>query len=99
MSTPSLQLDLPPPFRRIAAKREARPFMKWVGGKQQLLSQFEALLPPTFRRYCEPFVGGGALFFHLWNTRRLPSEAFLFDNNVELVNAYLVTRDKVDELI
>src|SRR6267378_7067423 len=99
MSTPSLQIDLPPPISQIAAKGEARPFIKWVGGKQQLLSQFEALLPSTFRRYFEPFVGGGALFFHLWNTGRLPAETFLFDNNAELVNAYRVTRDKIDELI
>jgi len=73
--------------------------MKWVGGKQQLLNQFEAFLPPTFRRYFEPFMGGGAVFFHLWNTSKLPAEASLFDNNTELVNAYLVTRDKLDELI
>ena len=73
--------------------------MKWVGGKQQLLKQFEALLPRTFRRYVEPFVGGGAVFFHLWNTGRLPLGQFLFDNNAELVNTYLVIRDKIDELI
>jgi DNA adenine methylase len=99
MSTPSLQLDLPTPILRIGAGRDAKPFMKWVGGKQQLLRQFEALLPPTFRRYCEPFVGGGAVFFHLWNSGRLPLRKFLFDNNAELVNTYLVIRDKIDDLI
>lgn len=99
MSAPSFQLDLPGPIPRIAARRDARPFMKWVGGKQQLLGQFEFFLPPTFRRYFEPFVGGGAVFFHLWNAGRVPTKTFLFDNNVELVNAYLVTRDKIDELI
>lgn len=77
----------------------AKPFLKWVGGKQQLLSQFEAHFPGEFDRYFEPFVGGGAVFFHLWNTGRLPNQAFLFDNNEELINAYLVVRDKVDELI
>jgi DNA adenine methylase len=77
----------------------ARPFLKWVGGKQQLLTQFEPLFPPKFRRYFEPFVGGGAVFFHLWNQRKLPSKIFLFDNNPELVNAYVVARDKLEELI
>ncbi len=63
------------------------------------MAQFEAYFPTNFRRYCEPFVGGGAVFFHLWNTGRVPKQTFLFDNNYELVNAYSVVRDKVDELI
>jgi DNA adenine methylase len=99
MITDSLQLNLPVDFPRNAVLRDARPFVKWVGGKQQLLAQFKAYFPTTFRRYFEPFVGGGAVFFHLWNTGRLPRHAFLFDNNDELVNAYLVVRDKVTELI
>ncbi|HVO68789.1 MAG TPA: DNA adenine methylase, partial [Aggregatilineaceae bacterium] len=77
----------------------ARPFLKWAGGKQQLLSQFEAHFPSNLTRYVEPFVGGGAVFFHLWNTHRLPKQTFLFDNNEELINTYLVVRDRVDELI
>jgi len=99
MSTDSLQLHLPVDFPRKAALRDARPVLKWVGGKQQLLTQFEGYFPTTFRRYCEPFVGGGAVFFHLWNTGRLPKQRFLFDNNYELANAYLVVRDNIDELI
>ena len=77
----------------------AKPFLKWVGGKQQLLSQFEEYFPIDFQRYVEPFVGGGAVFFHLWSTKRLPKESFLFDNNEELINVYRVVRDNVDELI
>jgi len=53
------------------APRYAKPFLKWVGGKNQLLAQFEAYFPSNFTRYFEPFVGGGAVFFHLWNSRRL----------------------------
>lgn len=79
--------------------QDARPFVKWAGGKHQLLSQFEAYFPANCERYFEPFVGGGAVFFHLWNTARLPEQVFLFDNNEELVNAYLVVRDKLDALI
>lgn len=98
MIAPSLQLNLPPPLSTFD-RGSARPFLKWVGGKQQLLPQFEPLFPTKFRRYFEPFAGGAAVFFHLWNTHRLPSQPFLFDNNPELVNAYLVARDKVDALI
>ena len=95
----SLKLSLPADRPKGRAVRVARPFVKWVGGKQQLLAQFEDLFPKSFRRYFEPFVGGGAVFFHLWNAGRIPEQTFLFDNNRELVNAYLVVRDKVDELI
>src|SRR5271155_1711090 len=45
------------------------PFLKWAGGKTQLLTQFERFLPHDFRAYAEPFVGSGALFFHLRRTR------------------------------
>lgn len=79
--------------------RNAKPFLKWAGGKQQLLAQYEAYFPSTFNRYLEPFIGGGAVFFHLWNTDRLPEQVFLFDNNQELINTYKIVRDNVDELI
>jgi DNA adenine methylase len=79
----------------------ARPFVKWAGGKAQLLKQFEPYFPSParFGRYCEPFVGGGAVFFHLWNSRRLADQVFLFDSNDELINAYQVVRDQTDDLI
>ena len=87
------------PKKTFLVERRAKPFLKWAGGKQQLLSQFEKYFPANFDRYLEPFVGGGAVFFHLWNTNRLPEHKFLFDNNEELVNAYCIVRDKLDELI
>ncbi len=82
-----------------AARKRARPFLKWAGGKQQLLAQLERYFPTDFSRYFEPFVGGGAVFFHLRNTRRLPDDVFLFDNNEELINTYIVVRDNLDELV
>ena len=42
-----------------------KPFLKWVGGKRQLLADITPLVPNEFSRYIEPFVGGGAVFFHL----------------------------------
>jgi DNA adenine methylase len=78
-----------------------KPFVKWVGGKRQLLRQFRSmnLYPPerfdtTTGRYFEPFVGGGAVFFDL-----LPEKAFLSDLNKELVTTYNVIKDNVDDLI
>jgi DNA adenine methylase len=82
-----------------ARPREAKPFLKWAGGKKQLLAQYEPLLPTRFSRYFEPFVGGGAVFFHLWNTGRLPAEACLLDHNDELVSTYRAVRDDVEALI
>ncbi|MBD3305927.1 Dam family site-specific DNA-(adenine-N6)-methyltransferase [candidate division KSB3 bacterium] len=79
--------------------RNAKPFLKWAGGKQQLLAQYESYFPIDFRRYIEPFVGGGAVFFHLWNTHRLHDQVFLFDHNDDLINTYKVVRDNVDALI
>jgi DNA adenine methylase len=51
---------------------KAKPFIKWVGGKRQLLPELRKRLPSTFGTYHEPFVGGGALFFDL-----VPSSAVL----------------------
>ena len=72
-----------------------KPFVKWAGGKRQLLPVLEDLLPkePIFV-YCEPFVGGGALLFHLH-----PQVAIINDLNTELINTYIVIRDNADELI
>lgn len=73
------------------------PFLKWAGGKAQLLTTFDEFFPEQFRRYFEPFLGGGAVFFHLYGTRPAFS-AFLSDGNQELINAYEVVRDQVDAL-
>ncbi|QGP93824.1 Modification methylase DpnIIA [Neomoorella glycerini] len=71
-----------------------RPPVKWAGGKGQLLLQFELLFPEKFNLYLEPFLGGGAVFFHL-----MPPEAVLMDNNPELINFYLVVRDSLELLL
>lgn len=59
------------------------PLVKWAGGKRQLLPEIRGLVPETFRRYYEPFLGGGAVFFDL-----LPADAVLNDSNEQLVNLY-----------
>lgn len=80
------------------ANPKAQPFLKWVGGKGQLLAQLGEFLPLRIERYFEPFIGGGAMFFHL--AQRVPSpRAFLRDNNSELMNVYAVVRDFPHELM
>lgn len=71
-----------------------RPFVKWVGGKRQLLGVLNAAAPKNFGRYYEPFVGGGAFLFS-----QLPNSATISDANPELINCYEVIRDDVDGLI
>lgn len=79
----------------------ARPFLKWAGGKQQLLSQYDAFFPADFSRYLEPFLGGGAVFFHLRSTGRITGteNVYLVDNIWELVNTYRMVRDRLEALI
>ena len=78
----------------------ARPFVKWAGGKRQLLPDLLHRVPQSFRHYHEPFVGGGALFFSLCEQQRLDGKAVrLTDINVELINTYRIVRDRVETLI
>src|SRR5689334_5009345 len=72
-------------------ERPCRPFLKWVGGKRQLVPELLANAPHAFRRYFEPFVGGGALFFHL-----RPRNAVLADSNERLIRTYRGIRDDVE---
>lgn len=76
----------------------AEPFVKWVGGKRRLVEQFERFFPARFERYIEPFVGGGAVFFHL-KKRHPRMSATLSDLNGVLVNTYRVVRDHPEELM
>ena len=59
------------------------PLLKWVGGKRQLLPELTAKMPRTFNTYFEPFIGGGAVLFHLQ-----PKNAVINDFNTELINVY-----------
>jgi len=73
----------------------AAPFVKWAGGKRQLLPALKELLPPKKRKaYCEPFAGGAALLFELQ-----PHNAHINDINNDLINTYQVIRDDVQTLI
>ena len=79
----------------------SRPFVKWAGGKRRLLRDLQGDIPERFGRYHEPFVGGGALFFHLAGRRPPASEpwAVLSDANRRLVRTYRAVRDQPKRLI
>jgi DNA adenine methylase len=72
------------------------PFLKWAGGKRWLITKSINVFPEKleFNRYFEPFLGGGAVFFHLQ-----PSNGFLSDINPDLINSYIVVRDSWADLI
>jgi len=78
----------------LKSNKLVSPFVKWVGGKRQLLTVIEDNLPDTFIHYYEPFVGGGAVLFHLQ-----PKNAIINDLNEELINLYTVIKNNVDQLI
>jgi DNA adenine methylase len=73
------------------------PFVKWAGGKTQLLRQLCECIPAQFDRYFEPFLGGGALFFYLISMRS--NMAYLSDINSELINSYNIVKNNVEHLI
>lgn len=79
-------------------KIECHPFVKWAGGKTQLINRMKEYFPEKFNRYWEPFLGGGSVFFHLVSTRHA-FPATLSDANRDLINAYEVIRDDVEGLM
>ena len=83
---------------------KAKPFIKWVGGKGQLIEQLEALLPADFTErgnvtYIEPFVGGGAMLFYMLQKYPNIKSAVINDINPDLTLCYQVVRDNPTELI
>jgi len=83
----------------------AKPFLKWAGGKTQLLDEIDKRLPKDEIRagqidtYVEPFVGGGAVFFHIAHEYPQIKRHFLFDINQDLVNCFNEIKTNVEALI
>ena len=87
-------------FSDIDAPPVAQPFLKWAGGKRQLLPRLRQFVPSTFRNYFEPFMGSAAVFFDLYSQRLLDARSVtLGDCNADLVGCYAQIRDRVDEVI
>lgn len=83
-------------------ERKLKPFLKWAGGKSQLIEIIRRVYPQelggTILKYAEPFVGGGALLFDILDTYELDS-IYISDTNAELINTYKILRDNADGLI
>lgn len=79
--------------------KAAKPFIKWAGGKSQLLPKLTKNLPKNFTKYCEPFIGSGALLFHLLNTQDYIEEVLINDSNPDLMLTYRVIQQDVTKLI
>ncbi|MGX9339214.1 DNA adenine methylase [Mycoplasma sp. 332] len=75
-------------------KKEIKPFVKWVGGKGQLIDEIKKRMPKYFNDYYEPFVGGGAVLFYL-----KPQKAHINDINRVLINAYNMIKNKPQQMI
>lgn len=77
-----------------------KPVVKWAGGKSKIISQLSRYFPKDFNNYHEPFVGGGALFFHLFPIiKQMNTRAYLSDNVEELINLYKIIRDDIETLV
>lgn len=88
------------PYNADVLSQKPEPFLKWAGGKGQLLSKFEKYFPGQFDNYLEPFLGGGAVFFHLFSTVRLFGKKItIIDSNADLINCYRAIKNDVDCLI
>jgi DNA adenine methylase len=81
-------------MREIEATTVASPFLKWAGGKRWLTKRFPGLIPPQFKSYHEPFLGSGAIFFHLD-----PKVASLSDSNRDLIGTYRAIRDEPENVM
>lgn len=81
-------------FEQRSLVIKGKPLFRWPGGKRALLRHLLPLLPKTFKRYYEPFFGGGAVFFALQH-----KTAVLSDTNPDLINCYVQVRDRPDEVI
>lgn len=85
---------------RAVDRRGQRPFLKWVGGKRQLLPVLRRFYPPSIGRYYEPFFGSGAVFFDLINRGRINGHgATLSDGNPDLIGCYWRVSDSIDAVV
>jgi site-specific DNA-adenine methylase len=89
-----------PPSPVADSLAAVRPFLKWAGGKRQLLRELRRFVPPAIRAYHEPFLGSGALFFDLWKTGKLGgNRCYLADANGDLIGVYRALAHDADSVI
>lgn len=81
-------------IKRKTTRATVKPFLKWAGGKTQLLDELRRHVPAKYDTYIEPFIGGGAMFFDIQ-----PQKSVIADSNPQLVNAYRCLRDDPEQII
>ena len=85
---------------RSQSAPSVKPFLKWAGGKRQLLPALRRFYPAKFKTYREPFLGSGAVFFDLINQQAIrPNRCVLTDMNTDLIGCYLRLRDSLERVI
>ena len=100
MTAPVPSSDSRRPPARPVAPPPVRPFLKWAGGKRQLLPRLREFYPEAFGAYREPFLGSGAVFFDLVNQGRLAGRrASLTDTNADLVGCYSTLQDEPEAVV
>ena len=100
LTLPSQDLSIPLSNTGSNIHPEVRPFLKWAGGKTQLLPYIRMFYPKKFGTYFEPFVGGGAVFFDLLRNKHLETcDTKLLDTNSDVIGCYLQIRDHVEQVI
>jgi DNA adenine methylase Dam len=87
-------LSLSDPLGLFPKEVAIKPFLKWAGGKSQLIPELSKYIPGYYNKYIEPFIGGGALFFYLNKGKSIIS-----DSNEELIITYKAIRDNVEDVI
>jgi DNA adenine methylase len=88
------------PAATVAPHPALRPFLKWAGGKRQLLAELRRFVPAAFGAYHEPFLGSGAMFFDLWRRGRIADRrCTLTDINADLVGCYTALARDVDGVV
>jgi len=76
-----------------------KPFLRWVGGKRWLINKVDHIIPNEINNYFEPFLGGGAMFIHLIQNKKINGTSFLSDINPDLINSYNVIKNDSESLI
>lgn len=87
-------LSVKEPLGLFPKEVSIKPFLKWAGGKSQLIPKLSQFIPLNYNKYIEPFFGGGAFYFYL-----NPENAIISDSNGELIATYKAVRDNIEDVI
>ena len=93
-----MEIDILEQKKEEKTKIEVPTFLKWAGGKRQLLEQFDKYFPNDIENYVEPFLGGGSVLFYILKYKK-PKKVYAYDMNKDLINVFVQVRDNPKKLI